>query len=524
MPAHLAVYDGDGEPADDIAIAISGGEESAIFVRQIWNDKDGSFGDTSTAVGAMLALLANVGSGYKRSGVAVLDQRWFRARVTGALGTAHPYVTGTQPLGVNAELPLGDIPPGGGVEIEMQAFAPSGNATAAAIKFDVDGNLLSAPLAKYTTLAHGSGIVPADRIPGLLSLLSGGDVTANDTDTVSIARGKMVAGGIIVAYPATTAVMTLADGAAVDLAAGEDYHVTLSRDPGGALVVTKGLKAEEVEFPDVPEGNILVAHLNVTSADGVAVAVAQSSVVMAENRYAAFDVRAGAGLAVIIARGDGVTGGDLRQYVSHEIAAPVVASETNRVWRLGDGNHAITQSDEAPEFDADLVALAITDVGSITSIVDMRRFAHRAVTTWPLDLIYRGVLTDLAEPSHGLAMVIAHFDCEIEEIEENVSALDPGLTGGEIKIDVLALEPGEPAPFPAGGAGGTTIFTSSATDDARPSIAHDATNLRAVTSDHEVRRFPAGTRFLLSAITTVTGPGGEPEQELRVTLHARRYR
>lgn len=523
MPANLAVYDGDGEPAADITIAISGGEESAIFVRQIWNDKDAAFGDTTTAVGAMLSLLADVGAGFKRSGVVMLDERWFRARVTGALGTADPYVTGTQPLGVNADLALGDIPPQGGVEIELQAIAPSGNATAATIKFDVNGNMLSAPLAKFTALATGSGIVPADRVAGLLALLSGGNVTANDTATISVARGKMVAGGVIVAYPATTAVMSLADGAASNLAAGQDYHVTLSRTTAGALVVTKGLKAEEVLFPDVPAGNVLVAHMNVASADGATITVSQASVVMAPNRYAAFDVRPGAGLAIIIARGDGVTGSDLRQYVTHEITAPVVASETNRIWRLGDGNHAVTQTDVAPEFDADLVALAITDVGAVTSIVDMRRFVHRAINTYPIELKYTGVLTDLAA-DEVIALAYAYDDLEIEEVELNVTGLDAGLTADALKVDVLSVPPGDAVPFPTSGAGGTTIFTSFATDDARPSIDFDATDLRAVTQDHEVRRFPKGTRFLLKAITTVTGPGGEGPQEICVTLHARRYR
>jgi hypothetical protein len=327
---------------------------------------------------------------------------------------------------------------------------------------------------------------------------------------------------VIVPYPATTAVMTLADGGAVNLGAGEDYHVTLSRTVAGALVVTKGLKAEEVLFPDVPAGNVLVAHLNVASADGVAVTVAQSSV-SEGARYGAFSVRAGTGLAVVISRGEGVTA-DLRQYLSHEVTVPVVASETNRVWRLADGNHAVTQTDAEPEFAADLVALAIADAGAVTSVVDMRRFVHRALTTFPVELVWRGVLTDLAEPDHGLALAYAYDDLEIESVELNVTGLDAGLTADALKIDVLTVAPGDAVPFPAGGAGGTTIFTSSATDDVRPSIDFDATVLRVVTEDHEVRRHPRGTRFLLSVITTVTGPGAEPEEEIRVTLHARRYR
>lgn len=523
MPAHLAIYDGDGEPAGDITIAISGGEESAVIVRQIWNDKDDSLPGTTTAVGAVLALLANVGAGFKRYGLPMLDERWFRARVTGALGTAAPYVTATQPLGANSDLMLGDIPPGGGVEIELQAFAPGiGGATSATIKFDIDGFRLSSALSKHTTLATGSGVVPADRVPGLLAIVSGGEVTAGDTDTVAVARGKLVADGITVAFPAEEVVFDLEDGDAVELDADESYLVTLSRTSAGVLVVTKGPKAELVTPPSVPAGNAPSATLTVASADGVAVTVAQASVTES-TRYGAFSVRAGAGLAVTISRGEGVTS-DLRQFLTHEVSAPVVASETNRVWRLGDGNHAVTQTDEAPEIDADLIALAITDAGAVTSVVDMRRFTHRGIVTFPVEMVWRGVLTDLAADD-VIALAYAYDDLEIEAVELNVTGLDAGLTADALKLDILTVAPGLPVPFPtSSGAGGTTIFTSFATDDARPSIDFDAPNLRVITEDHEVRRHPKGTRFLAKVVTTVTGPGAEPEQEVRVTLHARRYR
>lgn len=520
MPTRLALYDGDDVPAGDITIAISGGEESAIFVRRIWNDKDSDFEDTSTAAGAILFALANIGAGFVRYGNAPLDERWFRARVTGALGTMLAYVTGTQAIGTNSDLMIGDIPPQGGVEIELQAIAPGGGAAAATFKFEVDDGGTSSPLGKFATLATGSGVLPADRVDGLLAIVSGGEVTADDTDTVAIARGKMVAGGVTVAFPATSSTFTLADSAAVDLGAGDDYLVTLSRTADGVLVVTKGLEADATH-PAVPAGNVLETHLTVASADGIAVTVAQSSVVEGP-RYGAFAVRAGTGLAVIVARGEGVST-DMRQRTSGEVIVPVVASETNRVWRLGNGADSVTQTDAPPEIGADLMALAITDAGAVTSVVDMRRFAHRALVTFPIELVWRGVLTGVAEPSHGLALAFAYDDLEIEAVELNVTGLDAGLTADALKIDVLTVAPGVAVPFPAGGAGGTTIFTS-ATDDARPSIAFDATVLRVITEDHEVRRFPRGTRFLLSAITTVTGPGAEPEQEIRVTLHARRYR
>jgi hypothetical protein len=523
MPPHLALYDGD-DLSGEIVIAISGGEESDVIVRQIWNDKESAEEDTTTAVGVVLALLADVGAGFTRYGIPLLDERWFRVRVTGALGTAAALITGTIPLGTNSDLPLGDIPAGGGYEIELHAVTPGGNPTAATIKFDFDGNRASSPLSRFTALGTGSGVVPAERIAGMLSLLSGGVVTADDTDTVTVARGKLVAAGAVVAFPATSATFSLADGDAVNLSAGESYLVTLSRTSAGALIATKGPKAELVTAPATPAGNVLAASLSVASADGVVVTVAPSSVTQAPNRYAQMAVRGGAGLTIIVSRGEALTGSDMRQYVTNEITAAVVASATNRVWSVGAGDIIVTQTGAEPEPFAVLIAIVTTGVGAVTDVADARRLVHRALTTYPLDLVWRGVLTGLAEPSHGLALAIAPDDLEIEHVELNVTGLDVGLTADALKVDVLTVAPGGAVPFPAGGAGGTTIFTSSATDDARPSIDFDATNLRAVTDDHEVRRFPGGTRFLLSVITTVTGPGAEPEQEIRVTLHARRYR
>lgn len=527
MAWYLALYDENGDPApasDDVAI--SGGEESAVIVRQIWNDKDLAEGDATTAVACVLTLLmAQASPVYRSFGLAPLDERWGRVRIVGALGTADARSSDTQPFGTNSELMLGDIPPGGGVEIEFYVVSPGGRtAVAGAIKFSVNGNQASAPLAKFTALATGSGVIPADRIDGLLSLLEGGAVTADNTDVIALDRGKVVAGGTIVQFPAATWTADLEDGDAVDLLTGESYLVTLSRTAAGVLVATKGPKAELVTAPAVPAGNVLEATLTVESPDGVAVTVDPASVVQAPGRYAEFAVRAGTGLSIVISKGDGVTSSDFRQYVTNEITVAVVASSTNRVWRLGDGSHAITQTATSPEFNADLVALAVTDGSAVTEVADMRRYVHRALTTWPIELVWRGVLTGLAEPSHGLALAIAHFDGEIEEVELNVTGLDAGLTADALKVDVLTMDPGDAVPFPAGGAGGTSIFTSSATDDVRPSIDFDATVLRATTTDHEVRRFAKGTRFLLSAITTVTGPGAEPEQEIRVTLHARRYR
>lgn len=543
MPPHIALFNLDGTAASAFAVELSAGEESAVITREIWNDKNSTEPGTTTAQSNVLKLLVSYVVGYTSDdpplpiygtydsdGTPLLDERWGRVRITHTLtaaGASTSGATGTLPFGVNADLPLPDLEPQTGVRFELYFATPGGQSYVdpVHIALNVIGNMASSPLAPMTTLATGSGVVPAERIAGLRALLRGSEVTADDTDTVTIGRGQQVVDGVVITTPETSMTFDLADAGAVDLAAGESYRVTLSRAADGTVTATKGVKANVLTYPDAPAGEPFVANLTVASADGVSVTVAPASVQQAAVRYAQQLVRAGAGLTVIVSAGVGVTSTDFRQNLSHQSPLAVAASSTSRIWRLADGTLLATLTDTEPEIGADLLALAPADAVAVTnaSIIDKRRFAHRAVTEWREVLTYRGVLSAIAEPSPGLAWAILP-EGEIERVTMDLSDVDASYTAGNLAADVMIFAPGAPVPFPAGGAGGVSLFSSSATDDRRPSIAFDATNLQAVTEDHEVRRVVAGTRALLTIVTTFAAPAPEPEQEVRLTLHMRRYR
>ncbi len=534
MPPHVALYEDDGTPLAGLSLPVSveGGEESTPLIIRIINDRDDLFLDTTTAQDVRLKLIASEAGGtYRDAGVAVLDERWTRFRVLGKIVDdvdSLEGATSTMPFGTNATVPVGDMAPQEGWRVELKVVAPGGR-TANAIKLGlvVDDNVSSSPLASMTALAPGSSIVPADRVAGLRAFIRGSEVTADGTDTVTIARGALVYEGVTVAFPETEETFNLNDSAAVALLSGEDYRVTLSRADDGTLTVTKGPKNEALEYPDTPVDELFVAHLTVASADGIAVTVAQASVIETARVYAEYRARAGTGLSVVISTGEGVTSpSDHWQFLSHEVVIGVDASATSRIWRLTDGSLTDTLTDVPPEFGADLMWLVTTDPSAVTGIVDARVFAHRAVMMWPVELVYRAVFADVVAPAHGVVAALVPFDGEIESVTEALSGTDPSWTGGEIKIDLRTFAPGTAAPVVAGGlgTGGVSIYTSSATDDARPAIAFDATNLRVVSLDHEVRRVLADTWVLLSVISTVAGPGGEPEQEIRVRLNMRRYR
>ncbi len=540
MPPHIKnnIFFADTEdPVDSIVVSLSGGEESDPVQYDIWNDKAAAFLDTSTSQDQILKILTSSIIGYvddvaqygpyESDGVPLLNERWPRVRILGTL-TADGFTTdgagSTQAVGTNSEFSLPDLEPQTGVRIELYFAAPFGQAADNThIKLSVVGNQASSPLSKYVAVASGSGVVPADRIAGFCGLLRGSVITADDSDTVTVSRGLMAYDGAETAFLNGDLTFTLADGDAVDLGSGESYNVTVSRTSAAALVATRGLKAEAIAFPAVPSGNVLSGYLTVESADGLAVTVSQSSVDQSDVAYGEFMVRDGGGLSVIVAPGQGITETDFRQPSSHETIVTVDASVTSRIWLLSAGAKTATTTDAPPEFGAELLALVTTDTDSVTGIVDARRLVHRALVMDHIELVFRGVLTDVT-PDATLALAYAYDYFEIEMTELNLSDSDAGWTGGAIKANVLTLAPGAPAPWPSGAAGGTTIYTGHAMDDRRPSIAFDATNLRAVSEDHEVRRIVKGTRILMALASTVTGPGGEDEQEVRVTLHVRRYR
>lgn len=526
MPPHLS------QPAP-IEIEIQAGETSAIQTLEIWNDKTAEFLDTTTAENIAIPLLASQSGGpFVDRGWPVLDERWARAKVAKYLSTpdeGNTFVettdgtTGSGPWGANAILFVNDLPPQHGVRIEFEVHAPGGRGLFAfRIGISILDGQTSAPLAPLTSIATGSGVIPPDRLPNTRALMDGAEVTADDTDTVTIAAGHLVFDQTTVTFLESEVTFDLEDGDAVDLGTGEGYRVTLSKDADGADVVTKGLKAEAILWPDVPADTVFVKNLIVASADGVNVTVAPASLT-GEPAYVGYHARIGTGLTVLLSRGEAINELDFHDRQSHEIPVAVTASATNRVWVMTGGQATATTTDTPPELGAQLVWYAVTGVATVTALTDARRFAHRALVEWWPDIRHVAVLSEesageAVAPLDDWIILYDELGAELEAVELNLSDTDGLWTAGAIKVDVLTVGPGEAL------AAGTTIFTDSATDDRRPSIAFDATVLRSITRLHQVRRFPGGTRFMVRIVETVTASAPEPDHEIRVALHFRRYR
>jgi len=542
VPPLLALYDDDDSPLADFTVSQDAGTESAAIVLRFWNDKAVSNPATTTAVGNRFKVLSPkiIGANEDGSpiygalanyGTPVLDERWITARVLSYLSLddddavveSTENATGTQAIGTNSELAIEDLPPQTGVRIEIKVRTPANQRIdAQPITFTLEDNLASSPLAPFTTLATGAAVIPPDRIAGLRRLAFGGTVTADGSDTVLVDAGQLVYEGAGITFLGAFIVFDLEDGDAVELDAGESYLVTLSLTPVAGIVATRGPKAETAAYPVAPLGNVAFARLTAASADGVAVTVDQSSVAFLAP-YAGFYARAGAGLTVLVSRGDSVTQ-DVRQYLPREVPVNVTASETNRLWVLGDGSWVTTLTDTPPEFGALLTWLAVTDATNVTELVDVRPFAHRALTMWHHEVRYVGVLSDVdaTEDAAPFDWLVLYEDTEIESVSVDLSGGAVEFTSGALKVDVLVLPPG--ADIEADIDDAVSIYTDAATDDRRPSIAFDATVFRAESRLHQVRRVASNSRVLLRFVSTFGASAPEAAKEVRVTLHGRRWR
>jgi len=329
----------------------------------------------------------------------------------------------------------------------------------------------------------------------------------------------------VVTFLDSSVMFDLEDGDAVELDAAESYRVTLSKDAAGADVVTKGPKSEAILWPDLPDDNVFVEHLVVTSADGVAVTVSPASLTGGRT-YAGLHARAGTGLQVLVSMGEAISATDLRDRISHEQPVDVAASVTNRIWLTATGELTATSTDEPPDIGAQLLWYAETDGAGVTALTDARKFTHRALTTWREEMRYTAVLSEVDTPALAIALAYLGEDGELDAVEFTVTSLPAEWTSGDLKIDVRYFAPGAAVPFPAGGAGagGASIFTDSGTHDERPVISWDADSLRVVVLFHQVRRFTAGTAFVLDLVGTVATSAPEAEQMIRAALHFRRYR
>lgn len=521
---------GAGAAFPETTVDMDTGDSSAEYQVEVWNDRGALQVDTVTMSNVRVRLVAQDGAAYVSDDLPPVDQQWGRAKVTGMDNGGDAEMaaleTGWHPVGYGSEILLGDIPPDCARFITLQIVVPIGGGDFdGRIKFELVWDSTSLPLASKSTLWSGAGVLPAVWNASARKLVSGGELTGDGTDAIYVAARIWAADGEFLTALAYDTTINQNDSAAAALAVGESYLALISQPIGGGNpVVTKGVKGVAPVEPSLPADSIRLGVVTILyDAGGTTITAAEidtASVLKGE-----YHAEAGTGLALIIHGGDAVSTTDLYQFATARTSVTMTNTATNSVWLHPDGSFSANTTAAAPVIGAQLLWTVVAAGGVITTITDARSMLSRPILIHAMPMGYREVFGALALPAEAVDAAILPFDAELVEVVHDLLALDPDWTAGALVPDIRYFTPGAAIPFPAGGAGtgGATIYANDGSDEYKPSIDYNAATLRTVAKFHEVRRFAAGTRFVLDYLDAPTPGVTEDEVESIVTLMFRRY-
>jgi len=491
MPAYLEIYDGASLAGPLTITGLGPGDTSATESLTLWNDKGGAHGaDTSRGLRLVAAAYNSVLGAWVRSGLNILDQGWIQCRITGTVNTEDPtfpaFTTSTRRIGANMEIELDDLPPNCGYNFDFSIFAPASIDTAATLV-----QIIAIDQENSFALAHsvgrmGSGILPEWRDASRRRIVTGATITASGAASVVVSESLQDYDGARVASIESTHTLNQNDGAAAALAAGQSYIAVISINAAGARTATKGVKGTSPTAPATPAAEIYVGEVTVDHQVGGTSIIDQADVDQGALIRGDYYLEAGSGLVLNIHSGRGIS--STSQYQRHGIISTLslTASDTSYIWLRPDGNFEDNVTGIAPDEGAHLFAEVDCDGSAITAIRDRRSYLTRP---WDLLVLDLRLGTVSGTSSAPLDFGIAPDDAEIDELRFEGTAVSGG--GADTYICEVATAPeGEPA------AGTwTTIFTSSGTQDLRPTIAYNATVLAASAKFHEVRRVTKGQRI-----------------------------
>lgn len=503
-------YDATGttEISSTISAAVTAGSSVAAVEYELWNAKAGT---ADTLSNARLRVEEFDGTDWVTSGAPAVDEGWVKVQLTGIHNDGDadmvPQTTGYVPLGVNRTLLLEDIPQNCARIMNVRIDVPSGQSSSAqevrlVVLYDESSVVL--PF-RFSTLS-GGGVIPARLDAALRKITDGRTLSAASGEVVTIAKGRYTYDGT--PYFRITETVTLnqtaADGA---LAAGESYIAVISQPQNSAAVATKGNKAASPTSPAVPSGNILLGRVTVAYQDGGTSIITASDINTTGVSASEYLVTAGSGLNVTIGAGSAITTADTHPFRSVASTLAVTDNAASYIWLRPDGTFSATLTSTSPETGSLLLARAGAVGGVVTSVLDYRKQVDRAITEHVMTLVYwgeAGVLND----AHW---AVLPFDAYLESYRMDVATKG---SAGLTYVDITYRPPNT-----AMTTAGTTIFTSSATEDNRPGIHGAGTIVGYSQKYHEVIVFDEGTRF---AFDIKAIGSGTPAKDITITLKFRK--
>lgn len=497
MPV-ITITDTDNNALVDLANPIDAGETGGTLSIRVHNEQDNPDGDPAVEVALIVQTEDPETPGtYLSAGLQPQDELWSRLRVigggeTGGDATYAPDLTGWQLAGAYRRMLLGTIPPGCYVELEYTERSPS---TAGALSWR---RRLLALVEEYSAPLP-SGVAPP--LHGILTgvgdaahtgIVSGLAVTPSDTpdEYIHVGRGLFNGAGLLAGHVISDHELDQDDSAADTLTAGQAYRALVTAGPGGVPTVTKGLASTDPVDPTPPAGERRLARVTVLYQVGGTSEIGPDDVedLRVLDRFALEEPASGR--TAYVHAGEAVGGGTYR-YHTGKSPVTVDPSTTAWVWQLATGLFTVHDSaTEPPEASALGPWWEITtDTDDITEVRDLRTYADRTVV-----LSISGSLP--GSPGTIDSLLVADEALMIESVLVRWS----GNGGGSSGLTKLDLER-----TPLGGAA-ATIYTNHATDDARPVLAYNATDLLDLgDGQHEACELRRGDMLTLKSVTHPTG-------------------
>ena len=483
-----------------IAISLEVGTSNGPTTYHLWNDKGGGL-NAGTLSNLRIQPMVNDGVNEVFAGFPILDEKWIKVAVSGKNNTGdstmEDQTTGFVPVGAGAPLILKNIPKNCARFLDIKIEAPAGASALTQptfLKCIFDEASIVIPL-RLSTISS-QGVIPDRLDASARRLRRGRGLTAAGTADVTIVKGSFVYDGSVTNVLQSTKTLNQNDGAGQALTAGQSYIAVLSQKSDGTVTATKGNRGAAPTAPNVPAGEIFLGKVTVNYQAGGVSIINTGNLDMTGVTYGEYLVTAGTGLTAKIGAGFAITTTDNQPFGGSTSFLGLTDNATNRVWVRPDGTFSATTTSTPPVIGAFLLATVVTAAGAITTITDVRLWVDHSINEYLITLRKSGNITATA---NDYAYDFAPFDYVIDRVVLEIGQKGTS-TSGSFKADVLTRPQGTDM-----STAGTTIYTSSGTDDQRVSVAYNAANLHAEGIDHEIVSGSKGDRISASIVAV---PGG----------------